>query len=70
MTDTAAMLARAMGIAQNRNTSLSNASGLIVRRYVFERVSFRTSPKSAAINSSTNCIFVVVLIDELVRCRT
>jgi hypothetical protein len=33
-------------------------------------VSVRTSPKFATINFSTDCIFVVVLIDELVRCRT
>src|SRR6266851_6438286 len=60
--DTAAMLAKAMSTAQDRNTSLGMARSLIARQYVFERVSFRTSFKSACVNWPTNCMFVVILI--------
>jgi hypothetical protein len=38
---------------------------LIARQYVFERVSFRTSFKSASVNLPTNCMFVVILIEGL-----
>jgi hypothetical protein len=59
------MLAKAMSTAHHRNTSLGMAPSLIARQYVFERVSFRTSFKSASVNWPANCMFVVILIDGL-----
>ena len=41
------------------------ALSLIALQYVFERVSFRTSFKSASANLPTNCMFVVIFIDGL-----
>jgi hypothetical protein len=38
------------------------AASLIAGQYVFARVSFRTSFKSACVNWPTNCMFVVILI--------
>jgi hypothetical protein len=52
-------------MAQDRNTSLGIAASVTARRYVFERVFFRTSFKSATVNLPTNCMFVVIPIEEL-----
>jgi hypothetical protein len=41
------------------------AASLNARQDVFERVSFRTSFKSACVKWPTNCMFVVMLIDGL-----
>src|ERR1700730_2712945 len=62
--DTAAMLARAMSTPQDLATSLSSAPGSIARRYVLGRASARTSFKPATVNLPTDCVLVVVFIDQ------
>src|SRR6266481_2456398 len=61
----AATLVKAMGTAADRNTSLALAPGLSTCQYVFERASFRTSLKSAAVTLPANCMFVVTPVDGL-----
>jgi hypothetical protein len=54
-----------MSTAKHQNRILGIALRFIARQYVFERVLFCTSLKSASANFPTNCIFVVLPIDAL-----